>query len=67
MDIELQKVNILLSQRKEMNNDIDGHINPIRINFNNIWLHGFILLATIMERHYDRKLWELEQKQKGKK
>jgi hypothetical protein len=39
MDIELQKVNILLSQRKEMNNDIDGHINPIRINFNNIWLH----------------------------
>jgi hypothetical protein len=66
MDIELQKVNILLSQRKEMNNDIDGHINPIRINFNNIWLWVFIL-ATIMERHYDRKLWELEQKQKGKK
>jgi hypothetical protein len=27
----------------------------------------FILLAIIMERHYDRKLWELEQKQKGKK
>jgi hypothetical protein len=28
---------------------------------------GFFILATIMERHYDRKLWELEQKQKGKK
>ena len=27
---------------------------------------GFFILATIMERHYDRKLWELEQKQKGK-
>ena len=27
---------------------------------------GFYILATIMERHYDRKLWELEQKQKGK-
>jgi hypothetical protein len=28
---------------------------------------GLFILATIMERHYDRKLWELEQKQKGKK
>jgi hypothetical protein len=28
---------------------------------------GFFILATIMERHCDRKLWELEQKQKGKK
>jgi hypothetical protein len=28
---------------------------------------GFFILAIIMERHYDRKLWELEQKQKGKK
>jgi hypothetical protein len=28
---------------------------------------GFFILATIMERHYDRKLWELEQKQKGVK
>jgi hypothetical protein len=27
---------------------------------------GFFILATIMERYYDRKLWELEQKQKGK-
>jgi hypothetical protein len=24
----------------------------------------FILLATIMERHYDRKLWELDNKLK---
>jgi hypothetical protein len=28
---------------------------------------GFYFIAIIMERHYDRKLWELEQKQKGKK
>jgi hypothetical protein len=28
---------------------------------------GFFILATIMERYYDRKLWELEQKQKGVK
>jgi len=28
---------------------------------------GFFILATIMERYYDRKIWELEQKQKGKK
>ena len=27
---------------------------------------GFFILATIMERYYDRKIWELEQKQKGK-
>jgi tellurite resistance protein TehA-like permease len=27
----------------------------------------FYFIAIIMERHYDRKLWELEQKQKGKK
>ena len=26
----------------------------------------FYLIAMLMERHYDRKLWELEQKQKGK-
>ena len=23
---------------------------------------GFFILATIMERHYDRKLWELDNK-----
>jgi hypothetical protein len=28
-------------------------------------LHIFII-AMLMERHCDRKLWELEQKQKGK-
>jgi hypothetical protein len=28
---------------------------------------GFFILSTILERHYDQKLWELEQKQKGKK
>jgi preprotein translocase subunit YajC len=27
----------------------------------------FYFIAIIMERHYDQKLWELEQKQKGKK
>jgi uncharacterized membrane protein YciS (DUF1049 family) len=32
----------------------------------NFLVAGFFILATIMERHYDRKLWELEQKQKGK-
>jgi Trk-type K+ transport system membrane component len=25
---------------------------------------GFIILATIMERHYDQKLWELDNKLK---
>jgi archaellum biogenesis protein FlaJ (TadC family) len=25
---------------------------------------GFFILATIMERHYDRKLWELDNKLK---
>jgi hypothetical protein len=25
---------------------------------------GFFILATIMERHYDRKLWELDYKLK---
>ena len=32
-----------------------------------IFVCGFFILATIMERHYDQKLWELEQKQEGKK
>ena len=27
---------------------------------------GFFILATIMERYYDRKIWELEQKQRSK-
>jgi len=27
----------------------------------------FYIIAMLMERHCDRKLWELEQKQKGKK
>ena len=26
----------------------------------------FYIIAMLLERHYDRKLWELEQKQKGK-
>jgi len=26
----------------------------------------FYIIAMLFERHYDRKLWELEQKQKGK-
>ena len=26
----------------------------------------FYIIAMLMERHYDRKIWELEQKQKGK-
>ena len=26
----------------------------------------FYFISLLMERHYDRKLWELEQKQKGK-
>jgi hypothetical protein len=26
----------------------------------------FYIIAMLLERHYDRKIWELEQKQKGK-
>ena len=26
----------------------------------------FYIIAMLLERYYDRKLWELEQKQKGK-
>ena len=26
----------------------------------------FYIIAMLLERHYDRKLWDLEQKQKGK-
>jgi hypothetical protein len=28
---------------------------------------GFFILATIMERHYDRKLWELDNKNRKEK
>ena len=26
----------------------------------------FYIIAMLLERHYDRKIWQLEQKQKGK-
>ena len=26
----------------------------------------FYIIAMLLERHYDRKIWELKQKQKGK-